>query len=424
MSYHSVPFPIPLVAIGAYRPNTGFTRVLEAILGNLGEHYDIHYIGMGYKGEQRKIRGATLYPSNLKGGDVFGAYQGRDLVKQLNAPLVFLLNDLWMLKNYINPLKSCRDQTKMIIYSPLDGKLTDDSLVVPFETVDRFVVYTPFAKTEVAQSVERLTLKGKNFAFKEIDIVPHGVDTAAFYPLVGSITQQLQSTGRIAAKKRLLTAYQYELEDLDSSFIVLNANRPIPRKRIDLTIQGFALFAKDKPDNVKLCLHHAVMNQAEKEAILTLAQGFGILDRLILSPYGDLSEPIPDEELNWIYNACDVGLNTAMGEGWGLVSFEHAATGAAQILPSSSAGADLWQGAAELLEPVSWGIPSHSLLEMAEVSPEAVARSLNKLYHNQDYRQTMSLAAYRNATQPQYNWVAVAQQWDHLFRSTLNLSSS
>ena len=417
-----IPFPIPLVVIGAYRPNTGFTRVLEAILGNLGEHYDIHYIGMGYKGKQRKIGGATLYPSNLKGGDVFGAYQGRDLIKQLNAPLVFLLNDLWMLKNYLNPLKSCREQTKIVIYCPLDGKLTDDSLVAPFETIDRFVVYTPFAQAEIAQSVERLTQKGANFSFPKIDIIPHGVDIEAFYPLSGSIAQQLQPAGRIVAKKRLLAAHQCELEELDSSFIVLNANRPIPRKRIDLTIQGFALFAKDKPKNVKLCLHHAVMNQEEREAILTVAQGFGILDRLLLSPSADRDESIPDQELNWIYNACDVGLNTAMGEGWGLVSFEHAATGAAQILPASSAGADLWQGAAELLEPAVWGIPDYALLEMAEVSIEAVARSLDRLYQNQDYRQTMSLAAYRQATQPQYNWATIAQQWDRLFRSTLEIN--
>ena len=422
MSYpYSGQLPISLVVIGAYRPNTGFTRVLEAILANLGDRYDIHYIGMGYKGEQRKIRNATLYPCNLKGGDVFGAYQGRDRIKQLKAPLVFLLNDLWMLKNYINPLKSFRDQTKMIIYCPLDGKLTDDSLVAPFEAVDRFVVYTPFAKTEIAKSVERLTQKGKNFTFSEIDIIPHGVDIGAFSPLTDSIAQQLEPTGRIAAKKRLFAEHQCDLKDLDSSFIVLNANRPVPRKRIDLTIQGFALFAKDKPDNVKLCLHHAVMNQDEREAILNLARTYGICDRLILSPSVDRAEPISDEELNWIYNACDVGLNTAMGEGWGLVSFEHAATGAAQVLPASSAGADLWQGAAELLEPVSWEIPKYSLLEMAEVSIEAVARSLDKLYQNQDYRQTMSLAAYRQATQPQYNWSTIAGQWDHLFRSTLEI---
>ena len=60
---------------------------------------------------------------------------------------------------------------------------------------------------------------------------------------------------------------------------------------------------------------------------------------------------------------------------------------------------------------------------MAEVSIEAVARSLDKLYQNQDYRHNMSLAAYRQATQPQYNWARIAQQWDRLFRLTLENSN-
>jgi len=47
------------------------------------------------------------------------------------------------------------------------------------------------------------------------------------------------------------------------------------------------------------------------------------------------SAGLDDRELNLLYNACDVGLNTASSEGWGMVSFEHAATGAAQIVPRS-----------------------------------------------------------------------------------------
>jgi D-inositol-3-phosphate glycosyltransferase len=36
---------------------------------------------------------------------------------------------------------------------------------------------------------------------------------------------------------------------------VLNANRNQPRKRIDITLRGFALFAVDKPETVQLYLH-------------------------------------------------------------------------------------------------------------------------------------------------------------------------
>jgi len=36
---------------------------------------------------------------------------------------------------------------------------------------------------------------------------------------------------------------------------------------------------------------------------------------------------LPDNELNIVYNACDIGINTSVREGWGLVSFEHGGYG-------------------------------------------------------------------------------------------------
>jgi hypothetical protein len=59
----------------------------------------------------------------------------------------------------------------------------------------------------------------------------------------------------------------------------------------------------------------------------------------------DNSRPkFSDEQLNFLYNACDVGINTTTGEGWGMPSFEHAATRAAQIVPHHTSLADLWKG--------------------------------------------------------------------------------
>ena len=37
------------------------------------------------------------------------------------------------------------------------------------------------------------------------------------------------------------------------------------RKRIDLTVEGFAKFAAGKPANVRLCLHHAIAGELERE---------------------------------------------------------------------------------------------------------------------------------------------------------------
>src|SRR5262245_50555720 len=90
----------PLIAVGAWLPGSGFTRVLTSILGGLATHYEVHYIGIGYSGPRIDEAGVTLHPSNPKGGDVFGAYQCAAMVTDLDAPLVLLLNDLWMLRTY------------------------------------------------------------------------------------------------------------------------------------------------------------------------------------------------------------------------------------------------------------------------------------------------------------------------------------
>jgi hypothetical protein len=83
--------------------------------------------------------------------------------------------------------------------------------------------------------------------------------------------------------------------------------------------------------------------------VLARARRLGIADRLLVSTMAADQPTLDEEHLNLVYNACDVGLSTSTGEGFGLVALEHGATGAAQVLPDHSACAELWRGAADLL---------------------------------------------------------------------------
>ena len=215
--------------------------------------------------------------------------------------------------------------------------------------------------------------------------------------------------GRAAAKRKVFAG----LQDLDDSFIVLNASRPDKRKRIDLTIEGFARFAAGKPANVRLCLHHAIMGEREQNQIRSRVERFDLKERLYLNPL--VGGIVGDAELNLLYNACDVGLTTSMGEGWGLVSFEHGAAGAAQIVPDHSACAEVWSGRAEMIPPTMRTIPWFSTLEMGEVSAEGVAQALNNLYCNPQRRRQLAQAAYQAALNPEYSWDAIANRFDDLF---------
>jgi glycosyltransferase involved in cell wall biosynthesis len=401
---------IPLVAVGAHLPGSGFTRVLWSVLAGLASRYDVHYVGIGYKGPRLYQAGVTLHPSNLHGGDVFGAYQCAEMVQSLGAPLVMLLNDLWMLHNYPPALGPLGDRVRTVAYVPIDGALPDDTLLEPISTIDRFVAYTEFGRQQIGQALASVAARGfpvpgPSAPGSTVSIVPHGVDTATFRPLGGSVEAQLGPGGRLAVRRRLWP----DQPDWHDAFIVLNANRPMPRKRIDLTIEGFAAFARDKPGTVRLWLHHAIMSAAEHGALTAQLDRLGIADRVRLSPLG--APPLTDADLNLAYNAADVGLNTAMGEGWGLVSFEHAATGAAQIVPHHSACESLWEHAGELVESHDVGVPSCTLLAMRAVTPEGVATALDRLYADPAYRRRQSLAAYRNATRPEYRWDRIAETW-------------
>src|SRR5215211_2394794 len=403
------PTKIPLVAIGPFRPGTGFTRVLHSILTRLPGAYDVHFVGMGYQGPRLQIGGVTLYPCNLHGGDFYGAIQGAALVETLNAPILLLLHDLWMLHPFVHTLAPLRPRTTVLAYTPVDGIIPGDHLLPPLALVDRLVPYTNFAGNELAQSLSRLASPA------EVTIIPHGVDTATFFPLAGSIDCQLAPGARRAARQRLFPD-DPTWHDANA-FIVLNANRPFPRKRIDLTLAGFARFAHGKPPGVKLVLHHAIMDAGERAEIAALAADLGLAGRLYLSPHD--APPLSDADLNLLYNACDVGLNTALGEGWGLVSFEHAATGAAQIVPDTSACAELWPGAADLLSTEETYNPRLSPFTMGVTSPEAVAAALDRLYADPDRLRERSHAAYRTATQPAYDWDRIAGQWHALFTELL-----
>jgi len=43
-------------------------------------------------------------------------------------------------------------------------------------------------------------------------------------------------------------------------------------------------------------------------------------------------------------HACDVGVNTCKGEGFGLVNFEHAACRVAQVVPNHTSCKELFEG--------------------------------------------------------------------------------
>ena len=174
----------------------------------------------------------------------------------------------------------------------------------------------------------------------------------------------------------------------------------------------------DKPANVKLYLHMATEDSGWN--VLLLAKRYGIFDRLIMTRADNQRPAFDDATMNLLYNACDVGLTTSTGEGWGMVAFEHGATRAAQVMPRHTSLAELWDGAAEFIEPVCSMTWPGNLTEGQVVSAEGVAAALQRLYEDSAHRDSLAHRAYANAHRPEFAWDVVAAQWRRLLDDTIS----
>jgi D-inositol-3-phosphate glycosyltransferase len=264
-----------------------------------------------------------------------------------------------------------RPGMRVVVYCPVDWTALVPAVTTSLALADQVVAYTEFGRRTLTRAFRAAGLRPPPLA-----VIPHGVDTGTFRPL--------------ADRRR------------DDEFVVLNANRNLHRKRVDLTLQGFALFARGRP-RARLYLHMGMRDHGCD--VRALAAELGIGDRLLTTTDGDRHPAVSDERLNEIYNACDVGLNTCEAEGWGLVSFEHAATGAPQVVPDGSACAELWRDAGTLVPTTRSERGGHV------ASVEGVAAALGRLHDDPALAAEMGARARAHATAPRFSWSAIAERW-------------
>ena len=373
---------------------TGFGRVAHSIIGNLpNNRYEIHHLAVNYYGDPHNYK-HKIYPAALR-GDVYGLNRIPEFAN-LDFDLIFIFNDAWIINEYLIKIKEhFKKIPPIVVYFPIDGRNHDPKWYLNFDLVTIPVVYTQFGY-DVAKKV---------YPEGDYKIIYHGVDSDTFYKT---------KTSRSRIKKEL---YPKNPEIYEDSFIVLNANRNQPRKRIDMSIKGFALFVEGRPKNIKY-YHHAGTQDAGWD-VIKLCKSLDIEDRLILTSLERGVQKIPDFKLNLIYNATDVGLNTSLGEGWGLPNCEHAVTGAPQVVPDASASKELFEDCG-LLIPINQTIYIEQTLTIGDlVRAEDVAEKLAMLYDDKELYKTLAEKCMNKFTSDKYSWRKIAKQWHDLFQEAM-----
>lgn len=361
---------------------TGFARVAHSVLDHLVQDdlFDIHVLGINYFGDPHSYD-YDIYPAAAYGGSVTGLGRLLPLIEGLSPDVVVLLNDIWVVAEY---LEAIPENIPVITYSPVDGDCIQPVwLKSLYERASLVCVYTQFGYNVVKRAYPLL----------EPLIVPHGIDKTMFFPIdINEARSQLNNVDK-------------------DEWIVLNANRNQPRKKIDSTMRAFAGFARGKPKNVKLYLHMGLRDVGWN--LVDLWRRLDIEERIIIThPSFGPQNPVSNEMLNYIYNSCNVGINTSLGEGWGLPSFEHAATNHIQLVPNSSACEELFKGGRGLLIDVfdqpfthTNGINTNG----RAVIEKSAVQQLQYAYDHPEECAEISQRMYDYIQQPEFEWSNIAK---------------
>ena len=325
--------------------SNGYSRVMYYIAKYLGNYEDIELTIYGFQNfnicdSQKYIRNEInesvkiydAYANEEPKRNGFGEKEIGNFLKKNPQDIIIIFNDSIITSaltaTIITECGSERKNFKLISYMDQVYTYQRKNYIEILNTYyDAIIAFTPYWK-EIAY---KLGIRKS----MDIHVFPHGFDHNLYYPIDQKIA-------------RIYNNYNEE------DFIILNLNRNQPRKRWDTTMMAWAEFverhylvnvAKTLTKNdckinkytsrpIKLVIgtsvdsHWDLLDVLENETKFRKVPLEYVKNTIIMV---NNPQQLSDRDINILYNACDVGLNTADGEGFGLCGFEGLAIGKAQI---------------------------------------------------------------------------------------------
>lgn len=370
-----------LLWVGDAVAHTGFATVTHGVLDGLKNQWDVHVLGINYRGDPHEYD-YSIYPAST-GGDAYGIGRIKDIVQFVNPDVICMLNDPWIITHYVTKLREAEfDLSKIAVYTPIDAKNIAPDYIKNMNDVGAVISYTQFGIDEMRKS--GLSTYSQ--------VIPHGFDKSVFHPVPRS---EVQSKIRIP----------------DDWFIVGNVNRNQQRKRLDLTIMHFAEWVKDKPDNVKLYLHCSLHDVGWN--IVQLADYYGIGQRLIITSKDiSPSRGIPKDMMKYIYSSFDVQISTTQGEGWGLTQMEGMACKVPQVIPDYSGLGDWARDGAYFVPVTSYAASTNNVNTVGGiVDHDLFIEALDNFYYNRELREEYAEKGYNLVHKKEFEWKNVSSKF-------------
>ena len=270
----------------------------------------------------------------------FGVHILVDTLLSQRPDIVFFYNDVIVVCRWLNEIIQAFPRRtrpfKIVVYLDLVYPLEKKEYVQHvLRHVDHVIFFSNFWRNHVAtQWMYRIA--DDHHVDPTFSVLHHGVDKTMTVAMDRHEARAMLSLPR-------------------EGFFFLNMNRNSYRKALDLTVRAFLLLLvlHQFDSNLKL-VFKCMMDNAN--------HGGYVMDAMIETECALLgltkeehervatqhifvipSHMLNDQRINALYNACDVGVNTCLGEGFGLTSVEHACLGKPQIVTDTGALGDIFR---------------------------------------------------------------------------------
>lgn len=411
--------------------NSGFERVMRGVMTHLRDtgNYDITVEGVRYDGNTSLVYPFKVLPL-MDPSDGYGALQIDAAIKRHKPDVVWLLNDLWIHGIYFaNKLAL---DVPVVAYYPVDTPNMKWGYALGLGAASQAVAYTNFGAMETAAAMRSgVDLLFDSFKTQGVELGRRARWLAVDHPTSNKLHVRLDRLARyqnpggyhviphgldhelFAPRDKATCRRLFGLPE--DAFIVMNVGTNQFRKRQDLTMRAFKLFADKRPD-ARLVLHCQGEGMQGWD-LQQMARYLGIADKLFLTHA--MNKDWSEDELVSLYNAADVMINTAGGEGWGLPNCESAACGIPQLVPDWSATREIWNGFGMLLPVADFRMePKYLNTIHANIDVQAAADALYLLAEDETRCSAVGdLCKYR--ADAMWSWPQVGAAFDRVIQQSL-----
>lgn len=304
---------------------TGYSKVSHNMIQELSKKSWLKITHYGFQKMPETPQGFRPYPSNVSVYDAaagekpfqqgFGYAQLPDFIRRNEPNVVMIYNDLSVVARFLEEIRKSGIPRNFKIWIYCDQVY--NTQLQPFLDILNRDADLVFAFTNGWKKC----LKEQGIT-RPLDVITHGFDKDKFFPIP-----------RELARKQMNLPMD--------RFVILNLNRNQPRKRYDILIMAFVELVTKYP--TKPIYLFCVCDKGEKggwdlfglykrELMLRKVPIEHYADRLMVS---SVDMVFKDEDINMFYNAANIGINTADGEGWGLCNFEQMGVGVPQVIPDT-----------------------------------------------------------------------------------------